>query len=174
MLQFIYPLPKWSLFSAKQGLILCIFVLVRTTTFVYLCMLWYNWFSLFSHDFTFLWTQFILLSVYFYYQSLFISVCFDFHLFGLIFGIFCFVLGVELMSGLSELLSESVIEDPGHHTLGVVIVSNATGVPSAPSDLQVVLMSMRFVTLSWAAPAHSGLSDVTGYSVFWKEDLSDR
>lgn len=81
------------------------------------------------------------------------------------------------MPSLSELLIESVVtQDPDHHhTLGVVVVaSNATGVPSAPSDLQVVLMSMRFVTLSWAAPVHSGLSDVAGYSVFWKEDLSDR
>src|SRR6218665_1347896 len=80
------------------------------------------------------------------------------------------------MPSLSELLIESVVtQDPDHHhTLGVVVASNATGVPSAPSDLQVVLMSMRFVTLSWAAPVHSGLSDVVGYSVFWKEDLSDR
>ena len=48
------------------------------------------------------------------------------------------------------------------------------GVPSAPVDLLAAHVSVRFITLSWRPPAHSGLSDIIGYTVYWKDATSDR
>lgn len=44
-----------------------------------------------------------------------------------------------------------------------------SGVPSKPLDLSAVIISTRFVTLSWKQPESYSLTDVRGYIVSWKE-----
>ena len=46
-------------------------------------------------------------------------------------------------------------------------------VPSAPRDVEAVIVSSRFVTLRWKEPLHSHGS-VVGYSVLYRQDGSDR
>ncbi len=55
--------------------------------------------------------------------------------------------------------------------------------PSAPRDVTPVIVSTRFVTLSWGAPADAANADasgagaadaVLGYSVYYKQTGSDR
>ena len=45
--------------------------------------------------------------------------------------------------------------------------------PSAPSSVTAVVVSTRFITLSWDQPESTN-GDVEGYSVFYKEEGSDR
>ncbi|XP_050396200.1 neogenin isoform X2 [Patella vulgata] len=45
---------------------------------------------------------------------------------------------------------------------------------SAPTHLRAVLVSTRFVTLSWNQPDRVGTSEIKAYSVFWREKGSER
>lgn len=54
------------------------------------------------------------------------------------------------------------------------IPMTTTGVPSPPVDVTAVVTSLRFITLSWRQPNTSGLSDIIGYFVRWKENGSNR
>ncbi|XP_071098730.1 neogenin-like isoform X2 [Haliotis cracherodii] len=52
--------------------------------------------------------------------------------------------------------------------------ADAKNLPTAPINLRAVLVSTRFVTLSWQPPAGSIPSDIIAYSVFWQEKGSER
>ena len=45
---------------------------------------------------------------------------------------------------------------------------------SAPKDLKAVVVSTRFITLSWSKPDNSKPDEVTSFSVFYKRSHSDR
>lgn len=45
--------------------------------------------------------------------------------------------------------------------------------PSAPTDLTAVIVSTRFITLSWRRPATAS-DNIQGYSVVYKQAGSDR
>jgi hypothetical protein len=47
------------------------------------------------------------------------------------------------------------------------------GVPGPPTNLQAVITSTRFVTLTWEPPTSPG-SQITGYSVFYQQEGSVR
>ncbi|XP_061190970.1 neogenin-like isoform X3 [Saccostrea echinata] len=49
--------------------------------------------------------------------------------------------------------------------------SNGANLPKEPSDLSAAIISKRFITLRWTQPSNR---EVTGYSVFWKEQGSTR
>ncbi|XP_062579893.1 neogenin-like isoform X4 [Saccostrea cucullata] len=49
--------------------------------------------------------------------------------------------------------------------------SNGANLPREPSDLSAAIISKRFITLRWTQPSNG---QVTGYSVFWKEQGSTR
>ena len=46
-------------------------------------------------------------------------------------------------------------------------------VPSAPSNLQALITSTRFITLAWDQPESNNLH-ITGYSVFYQQEGSER
>ncbi len=46
--------------------------------------------------------------------------------------------------------------------------------PSAPSKVGAVIVSTRFITLSWDQPESTNGGEIEGYSVFYKEEGSDR
>ena len=51
---------------------------------------------------------------------------------------------------------------------------NATGnVPSAPRDVESLIVSARFVTLRWKEPLQFN-GDIMGYSVFYRQEGSER
>ncbi|XP_046562844.1 LOW QUALITY PROTEIN: neogenin-like [Haliotis rubra] len=52
--------------------------------------------------------------------------------------------------------------------------ADAKNLPTEPINLRAVLVSTRFVTLSWQPPAGSIPSDIIAYSVFWQEKGSER
>ena len=54
------------------------------------------------------------------------------------------------------------------------VMSTSPDPPTPPTRLIAAIVSKRFVTLSWQPPSHTGSSDVTGYSVFWRENGSNR
>ena len=49
---------------------------------------------------------------------------------------------------------------------------SGSGVPGPPANLQAVITSTRFVTLSWEPP--SSPTPITGYSVFYQQEGSVR
>jgi len=61
----------------------------------------------------------------------------------------------------------SLLGGPGGGQLG------GGGVPGPPTNLQAVITSTRFVTLSWEPPT-SPASQITGYSVFYQQEGSVR
>ena len=58
-------------------------------------------------------------------------------------------------------------------SLGSIAASLLHKTPSAPANVDAVIVSTRFVTLSWDRPDSTN-GDVEGYSVFYKEAGSDR
>ncbi|XP_064644883.1 neogenin-like isoform X4 [Lineus longissimus] len=46
--------------------------------------------------------------------------------------------------------------------------------PSGPMDLKPVIVSTRFVTLTWKIPQRTGPTEIIAYSVYWKEQRSAR
>ncbi|XP_041356167.1 neogenin-like isoform X3 [Gigantopelta aegis] len=52
--------------------------------------------------------------------------------------------------------------------------TDSKNLPSMPNNLRAVLVSTRFVTLSWQTPDHTGPSGIIAYSVFWRERDSER
>jgi len=52
-------------------------------------------------------------------------------------------------------------------------LGNGTILPSAPREVMALLVSTRFVTLSWKPPAHVN-GRIVGYTVYYKELGSDR
>ena len=63
--------------------------------------------------------------------------------------------------------------DADKSSLGSIAASLLHKTPSAPSNVDAVIVSTRFVTLSWDRPDSTN-GDVEGYSVFYKEAGSDR
>ena len=63
--------------------------------------------------------------------------------------------------------------DADKSSLGSIAASLLHKTPSAPADVEAVIVSTRFVTLSWERPESTN-GDVEGYSVFYKEAGSDR
>ena len=57
--------------------------------------------------------------------------------------------------------------------LGSNLLSAHHSVPSAPSNLQAVITSTRFITLSWDQPTSNNLH-ITGYSVYYQQEGSER
>ena len=48
-----------------------------------------------------------------------------------------------------------------------------SGRPGAPRGLEAVITSTRFITLAWEAPS-SDTTDITGYSVYYQQQGSER
>ena len=48
------------------------------------------------------------------------------------------------------------------------------GVPGPPTNLEAVITSTRFLTLSWEHPADLDTEQITGYSVFYTQQGSER
>ena len=46
--------------------------------------------------------------------------------------------------------------------------------PGPPENLVARIVSTRFITLSWEMPVEIGTADILSYSVYWKEDGSNR
>ena len=57
--------------------------------------------------------------------------------------------------------------------LGSNLLPALHSVPSAPSNLQAVITSTRFITLSWDPPANNNLQ-ITGYSAYYQQEGSER
>ena len=88
----------------------------------------------------------------------------------------CFSLDISLLSSSkspSSLSSDTVTSSSDDHHSGRENMPTV-GVPSAPVDLTAAHKSARFITLSWRAPVHSGSSNITGYTIYWREPASDR
>ena len=49
----------------------------------------------------------------------------------------------------------------------------ATGTPSAPREVEALIVSSRFITLRWKEPAKTN-GHIIGYSVFYRQDGSER
>lgn len=50
---------------------------------------------------------------------------------------------------------------------------DAAGTPSAPREVEALIVSHRFITLRWKEPAKSN-GHIVGYSVFYRQDGSER
>lgn len=94
---------------------------------------------------------------------------------------FVFLLFLFIVISMSDLSSNSssssvTVTSSSQHPPGAPPgeTQSAVGVPSAPLELVAVHISVRFITLSWKPPVQSGSSDVSGYTVYWKESTSDR
>lgn len=60
------------------------------------------------------------------------------------------------------------------HRSGAYSATNPSDVPSAPTRLQALLVSYRFVTLTWADPERIGPSEIIAYMIKWQEVGSER
>ena len=97
-----------------------------------------------------------MLGIYFYILVFYVEVCMFYIL---------FFYSAETPSGITTtrpltLLGSNLL--PAHHS-----------VPSAPSNLEAVITSTRFITLSWDQPTSNNLH-ITGYSVYYQQEGSER
>ena len=51
--------------------------------------------------------------------------------------------------------------------------SMLSSLPSAPSNLEAVITSTRFITLAWEQPS-ANADSITGYSIFYQQEGSER
>ena len=58
---------------------------------------------------------------------------------------------------------------------GLVSLSSVAGraVPGPPTNLEAVITSTRFITLAWEPPS-SNTAAITGYSVYYQQEGSER
>ena len=97
-----------------------------------------------------------MVGIYFYILEFYVEVCMFYIL---------FFYSAETPSGITTtrpltLLGSNLL--PAHHS-----------VPSAPSNLEAVITSTRFITLSWDQPTSNNLH-ITGYSVYYQQEGSER
>lgn len=69
-------------------------------------------------------------------------------------------------SGNTQSSAQLLILDPGAQP-------HSTDVPSSPHGVVAVIVSTRFVTLSWKEPLHAN-GEIIAYSVYYREDQSTR
>ncbi|PVD36565.1 hypothetical protein C0Q70_03550 [Pomacea canaliculata] len=54
------------------------------------------------------------------------------------------------------------------------LYSDVRKLPATPTNLRAVLVSRRFITVSWQRPENSGPDDIIAYSVYWSAQGSER
>lgn len=52
--------------------------------------------------------------------------------------------------------------------------ADARKLPASPTQLRAVLVSRRFITVSWQRPEDTQVTDTITYAVYWREQGSER